>query len=346
MSDTQSKEKFLQLLSGDPQHKGESLPAAAPSAVRKWLNIIFPLIILGLLIKMFWLDGSREAVLTDKPSKQKSNVITATETTPESHKTVIKNKSLLDSSGYVVARRKTRVTSKVLGKVERLYVEEGDHIEIGQTLARLDNSKEKLELDFLIVQLQRIDSDIEKARIQITKSEEKYRDALSLKDSNFISTDALNDLKYANEIARVDLQIMQQGAALQRVNIDLKKQALRDMVILSPFSGTIVSKNVQVGEVVSPTFTQTGIYTLVDMSSLEIEVDVNEDYIDRVVAGGAVEASINAYPNEPLEAEVIAIIPTADRTKETIKVRIKILELNDKILPDMAVRVKFLDSQV
>jgi RND family efflux transporter MFP subunit len=132
--------------------------------------------------------------------------------------------------------------------------------------------------------------------------------------------------------------------------LDVQRRQLDDMRILAPFAGVVIDKAAQPGEMISPVsagggFTRTGICTIVDMDSLEVEVDVNESYINRVSAGQPVLATLNSYPDWKIPAEVITIIPSADRNRATVRVRIRLLERDQRILPDMGVKVAFLSDQ-
>ena len=229
--------------------------------------------------------------------------------------------SILDASGYVVARRRATVSSKITGKVLEVLVEEGMYVEKGQLLAQLDDSTYKADLEY--------------AQSQLKQAQIAFRSTSALIEGNFASPDELKTKE----------AIMEGAQAL----VKLGKQRVDDMKILAPFSGVVVYKAAQPGEMISPIsagggFTATGICTIVDMESLEIEVDVNEAFINRVEAGQPVVANLNAYPKWDIPSEVIAIIPTADRNKATVRVRIGLLEKDERVLPDMGIRVSFLQK--
>ena len=227
--------------------------------------------------------------------------------------------SILDASGYVVARRRATVSSKMTGKVMEVFVEEGMYVEKGQLLAQLDDSTLVADLNYSLSQLN-------EAKRVYNRTKELAKDQLA-------SQASLDAAKAAVE----------GFDALANV----RKQMVADMKILAPFSGVVVYKAAQPGEMISPVsagggFTKTGICTIVDMDSLEVEVDVNEAFINRVIAGQPAVANLNAYPKWDIPAKVIAIIPTADRNKATVKVRIALLEKDERVLPDMGARVSFL----
>ena len=229
--------------------------------------------------------------------------------------------SILDASGYVVARRRATVSSKITGKVLEVLVEEGMYVEKGQLLAQLDDRTYKADLEY--------------AQSQLKQAQIAFKSTSALIEGNFASPDELKTKE----------AIMEGAQAL----VKLSKQRVDDMQILAPFSGVVVYKAAQPGEMISPVsagggFTATGICTIVDMESLEIEVDVNEAFINRVESGQPVVANLNAYPKWDIPSEVIAIIPTADRNKATVRVRIGLLEKDERVLPDMGIRVSFLQK--
>ena len=230
--------------------------------------------------------------------------------------------SVLDASGYVTARMQATVSSKITGKVLEVYIEEGMFVEKDQILAQLDDSTVQAELKFAETQLQ-------EARRVFNRTLELRKDNLASQASLDAAESQLDGLK---------------------ARLDISKQIVSDMKIRAPFSGVVINKAAQPGEMISPVsagggFTKTGIGTIVDMDSLEVEVDVNESYINRVQPGQPAITNLNAYPEWDINSEVIAIIPTADRNKATVKVRIGLLEKDQRVLPDMGAKVSFLKEQ-
>ena len=255
--------------------------------------------------------------------------------------------AVLNASGYVTARRRATVSSKVTGKVIEVNVEEGMAVREGQVLARLDDSTLQAALRLYRAQL-------EAAKRQIPESEVRLAQArVQLQRQERLRQEGLNTPNdIDNARAEVDSLVARIGSAQETVKvaesqIAMQQTAIDDMVIRAPFSGVALSKDAQPGEMVSPVsagggFTRTGISTIVDMRSLEIEVDVNESYINRVRAGQGVTAVLDAYPDWQIPANVIAVVPTADRQKATVLVRIGFKQLDPRILPDMGVKVTFL----
>jgi len=255
--------------------------------------------------------------------------------------------SVLNASGYVTARRRATVSSKVTGKVIEVNVEEGMDVRAGQVLARLDDSTLQAALRLYRAQL-------EAARRQIPESEVRLEQARTqLQRQERLRKEGLNTPNdIDNARAEVDSLVARIASAQEAVKvaesqISMQQTAIDDTVIRAPFTGVAISKDAQVGEMISPVsagggFTRTGICTIVDMRSLEIEVDVNESYINRVRGGQPVTAVLDAYPDWQIPAAVIAVVPTADRQKATVLVRIGFKDLDPRILPDMGVKVTFL----
>jgi HlyD family secretion protein len=253
---------------------------------------------------------------------------------------------LLNASGYVTARRDATVSSKVTGKVVEVLVEEGMKVEAGQVLARIDPSNVEKGLQLAEAQLESARKNLEETRANLDQAEREFRRVSRLATEKIASQSDLDraDAEAKSLAARLERQKADIAVAVSEVAI--WRQQLDDTIIRAPFAGVVTSKDSQPGEMISPmsaggSFTRTGICTIVDMSSLEIEVDVSENYINRVQSGRPVEATLDSYPEWRIPAKVIAIIPTADRQKATVKVRVGFEKLDPRILPDMGVKVAF-----
>ena len=255
--------------------------------------------------------------------------------------------SVLNASGYVTARRRATVSSKVTGKVVEVNVEEGMAVREGQVLARLDDSTVRAGLALAEAQAEAARGNMRESEVRLAEARVTLRRFQQLvKEGIGTQADA------ARAQAEVDSLIARIASAKEQVSVDesqvaVQQTSLNDMVIRAPFSGVAISKDAQPGEMVSPVsggggFTRTGICTIVDMRSLEIEVDVNESYIGRVRPDQSVSAVLDAYPDFQIPARVITTVPTADRQKATVLVRIGFAELDPRILPDMGVKVTFL----
>ena len=266
-------------------------------------------------------------------------------TVPVRRITTAENATVLNATGYVEPRRLSTVSSKVTGKITEVLVEEGMRVESGQVLARLDTTNIDVNRRLAEAQLavsksartetmvRRHEADLELQRVKrLVREEISTRTELDRATASF---DAI--------VAQLERQNEEVKVAERQV--ELWQQELEDRVIRAPFTGVVVDKNAQPGEMISPMssggFTRTGICTIVDMNSLEIEVDVNEAYINRVRPDMPVEARLDAYPDWKIPCRVVAIIPTADRNKATVKVRIAFNKLDERLLPDMGVKVAF-----
>jgi HlyD family secretion protein len=258
--------------------------------------------------------------------------------------------AVLNASGYVTARRRATVSSKITGKVVEVNVEEGMAVKQGQVLARLDDSTPKASLALAVAQAESARKSVNEnevhlaqARLTLGRTTELLRSgAVSQSDVDLAKTDVDGTQARINAL-REQVNVAERQVELQQTDLD-------NTIIRAPFSGIAISKDAQPGEMVSPVsagggFTRTGICTVVDMRSLEIEVDVNESYINRVHPGQHVSAVLDAYPDWQIPAHVITIVPTADRQKATVLVRIGFEQLDPRLLPDMGVKVTFLREE-
>lgn len=257
--------------------------------------------------------------------------------------------SILDASGYVVARRQATVASKITAKMVELDIEEGDHVKAGQIIAKLDDTNIRAALNQAGAQLEYAKASLTETEVNLTNAQRDYDRQKSLVQGHYVSQAAVDNAQTSVDALRAQL-------ATQRSNVDVVARAmsvaernLDDTIVRAPFSGIVTVKAAQPGEMVSPVsagggFTRTGIGTIVDMDSLEIQVDVNENFINRVRPAQQATAKLNAYPDWQIPAHVIAVIPTADRSKGTVTVRIALDQKDARILPEMGVRVSFLDN--
>ncbi|MDQ3281568.1 MAG: efflux RND transporter periplasmic adaptor subunit [Acidobacteriota bacterium] len=258
--------------------------------------------------------------------------------------------AILNASGYVTARRRATVSSKVTGKVIEVHVEEGMQVKAGQELARLDESYATRGVALSRAEAAAAASALEETRVRIREAQLDYERAEKLASSQISSRADLDRARAQLDAARARLAAQSDQLASARRQIDIQQQTLEDTIIRAPFDGIVVSKDAKPGEMISPVsagggFTRTGICTIVDMNSLEIEVDVNEAYINRVHPNQRVEAVLDAYPDWRIPAHVITAVPTADRQKATVKVRIAFDQRDARVLPDMGVKVSFVSDE-
>ena len=255
--------------------------------------------------------------------------------------------SVLDASGYVVARRQATVSSKVTGKVEEVFIEEGMRVEAGEVVATLDDSTQQAQLELALAQVDSAQASLAEIEAQLRNARLERDRTRDLAGRDLASKSSLDAAEAAYDELAARLATGRENVDVAERNVALARDSLANMTIRAPFAGMVVSKNAQPGEMISPVsagggFTRTGICTIIDTDSLEIEVDVNESYIQRVKAGQRVSAALDAYPEWRIPAEVIAIVPTADRQKATVRVRVGFLERDERILRDMGVKVAFL----
>ena len=258
--------------------------------------------------------------------------------------------TVLNASGYVTARRQATVSSKMAGQITGISIEEGMEVRAGQVLARLDSSNLDRSLRLAEAQAAAARKGVLEVEAQLAEARLRQGRARRLVEEEVAGQADLDrvDGEVATLEARLDRQ--REDVAVADRQSDVIRQQIEDTVIRAPFDGVITAKNAQPGEMMSPIaggagFTRTGIGTIVDMASREIEVDVNEAYINRVSPGQPVDAVLDSYDDWTIPARVIAIIPTADRDRATVRVRIAFDELDPRILPDMGVRVGFRSAE-
>lgn len=257
--------------------------------------------------------------------------------------------SVLDASGYVVARQAATVSAKTTGKIVAVLIEEGMRVEQGQIMARLDDSHARAQLALTQSQVLEQQALAAELATQLSHARRALARASALAADSLLSEAQLDRLQ-----ADADTLLARSLAATRTIEVTRRRAAvaqlaLEDMVIRAPFTGVVISKSAQPGEMISPIsagggFTRTGIGTIVDMQSLEVEVDVNEAYINRVFTEQPVNVILNAYPEQHYPGRVLAVIPTADRNKATIRVRVRLLATDQRVLPQMGVRVAFMDG--
>ncbi len=257
--------------------------------------------------------------------------------------------SVLDATGYVVARRQATVSSKTTGKVVEVLIEEGMTVEENQLLAVLDASIPEARLALAESQLESARALVDEIRVDIRQAALDYSRTKDLAERDLASRAELDRARLVLQGLQARLKRTERDIEVAGRSLAVQRREVSDMEIRAPFGGVVIAKAAQPGEMISPIsagggFTRTGICTIVDMDSLEVEVDVNEAYINRVYPDQPVTVTLNAYPDFPIPAGVIATIPAADRNKATVRVRIGFRERDPRILPDMGVRVAFLEE--
>lgn len=255
----------------------------------------------------------------------------------------------LVASGYVVARRTATVSAELTGRVQDVLVDEGMVVTKGQVLARLDSTLAAIDLDLAKARVASAQAQIEGLGADLRDAERILLRTSSLSKAANASEAELTRAQARAETLRAQIKGAKADLEVARISVDRQTETVDRHIVRAPFDGVVIDKNAQPGEIISPMssggFTRTGVCTLVDMASLEIEVDVNEANIGRVRAGQKVEAILDAYPDWKIPASVIAVVPRANRDKATIKVRIGLAERDGRVLPDMGAKVTFLDAK-
>lgn len=257
--------------------------------------------------------------------------------------------ALLNASGYVTPRRRATVAAKITARVTRMNAEEGMRVKQGEVLALLDDSDARVRLNSAVADRDATSAALADLEVNLANADRELHRTQELKTGGVTSQQALDLARTTADSYRARIALAKEQIRAADARIRMAQQDVDNCTVGSPFDGIVVSKDAQVGEMVSPVsagggFTRTGIATVVDMNSLEIEVDVNESYIARVTSGQPVTATLDAYPDWKIPSKVRTVIPTADRQKATVKVRISFDKLDPRILPDMGVKVAFLSE--
>jgi RND family efflux transporter MFP subunit len=253
--------------------------------------------------------------------------------------------SLLDASGYVVALREATVSGKSIYKVREVLVQEGQPVKKGQVMALLDDTNASAALEQSKAQVKQLEAALMAARVAAEDARPSFLRNQKQLAEGLISQDAFDTSKASYDATQTTVAVAEQNLAVAKAAVDVNQRYEDDTIIRAPFDGVVTVKTAQPGEIVSPQFSGGGgLAKIVDMDSLEVDVDVSENYINRVHPRQAAAITLNAYPDWRIPAEVIAVIPTADRSKATVKVRVGFKEKDARIVPEMGAHVSFLDA--
>jgi HlyD family secretion protein len=307
----------------------------APPSSKSWLWVLILVLAAGIGAALWW--RARSGVIDVR-------TVVARESGAQSSG----DRTVLNGSGYVTARRQATVSSKVTGKVVEVLLEEGMRVNEGQVVARLDDANVKTTLAAAQAQWESAKSTVEETRAQLKQAELDWNRTRELANQKIAAPAELERAEADATALRARLERQQRDITVAERQVAVWQQQLDDMIIRAPFGGIVTSKDAQPGEIISPIsgggrFTRSGIGTIVDMDSLEFEIEVNESSIQQVQPGQPVEATLDAYPDWKIPCKVIAIIPTADRGKSTVKVRVGLDQRDPRILPEMRVQVAFRD---
>jgi len=253
----------------------------------------------------------------------------------------------LNASGFVVARRMSTVSANVTGKIAEIFVEEGAIVTAGQELARLDDAIARAQLALYESRIELAQTALAEVAARLAHGRRELQRLRVLAGKGLASESSFDAAQSEVEALEAQLATAQKEILVGQRELALSREQLDELVIRAPFPGVVVSQSAQPGEIVSPvsagdSYTRTGISTIVDMSSLEVEVDVNESYVDRVRPGQGTEAVLEAYPDWRIPGHVLNIVPAVNRQKGTVKVRVAFDALDPRILPNMGVQVEFL----
>lgn len=300
---------------------------------KKFYYIVFLLLLISIIVILSFISIQKG---TAKVSVVKAQVVDSSQ-----------GYAVLNASGYVTPRRRATIAAKITGRLTELYVEEGMRVKENQVLAKLDDTDAQARLLTTKTDLEVARAATEDIKVNLDNARRNLQRFQDLYSTGVVSEQQLDDSQRLVDSLTAQLDMARKQVAASQARLAATQTDLLNYTIIAPFAGIVVSKDAQIGEIVSPVsagggFTRTGIATIVDMESLEIEVDVNESYIAQVTVGQEVTAVLDAYPEWKIPARVRTIIPTADRQKATVKVRISFVELDPRILPDMGVKVTFI----
>ncbi len=258
--------------------------------------------------------------------------------------------AVLQATGYVTARRMATVSAQIIGTLTEVLFEEGDRVEKGQVLARLEDSSQLAQLHAARAAAGAAEARVAQLRTQLEQARRDRDRLANLAGQGLVSEQLAEQARSQVEELEAQLRAEEAQAKSAAAQVEVAQVSYDYTVVRAPFTGVITQKTAQVGEIIAPAaagggFTRTGVGTIVDMGSLEVEVDVNEAYIARVTAGMPARAVLDAYPDWEIPAHVIAIVPTADRGKATIKVRVGLETEDPRVVPNMGVRVSFLEPE-
>ena len=298
-----------------------------------WVALAAGVLLVALAFAAYWLFGAHRVVAV----RTASAVAAAGASS-----------AVLQESGYVTAERQATISAQVAGMLTSVDIQEGEYVHRGQVLARLDDSAQRAALLQARAQLQAAQAQLAQYRVQWVEARRDLARDQALIGRHLVALQALQQAETQADSLAAQLLTQQRNVQVARAGVGAAQVQEDYTVVRAPFSGVVVDKAAHTGEMISPFFggggfTQTGVATLVDMNSLEVDVDVNEAYIDRVHPGQPAEAVLDAYPDWRIPAHVIAIVPTADKSKATVRVRVAIESKDRRILPQMGVRVSFLE---
>jgi RND family efflux transporter MFP subunit len=337
MSDTRKLLDQLRL------ERTNAVPGAmAAGSGRRLRTGLFVGLVLAIGTAAFWWLATRpEPVLAETVPAEPASASAALATAASA------DDSVLNASGYIIARRQATVSAKITARVMEVFIDEGQKVAAGEVIATLDDSNARAAHAYSLAQLEQAQAALRAAQSAFDSEAPLFSRMQQQYARDVISAQDFDTARARYEAARSSLDVAASGLKVAQASLDMTQRNVDDTVVRAPFAGTVTVKAAQPGEMVSPVsagggFTRTGIGTIVDMDSLEVDVDVSENFIHRITAGQPASVRLNAYPEWAIAGRVITVVPTADRAKATVKVRIALEQSDARILPDMGARVAFL----
>jgi RND family efflux transporter MFP subunit len=304
---------------------------------RRWILAIGALIVLLIVVASWWYISASSRIVVHVAVAQATPAATAG--------SAPSGGSLLDASGYVVALREATVSGKAIYKVTEVMIQEGQSVKEGEVIARLDDTNSRAALEQSKAQVKQLEAALAAAQTAADDARPVYQRNQKQLQEGLISQEQFDDSKSVYDAAEAASHVAEGNLKVAEAAVAVNQRFEDDTVIRAPFTGVVTVKNAQPGEIISPQFSGGGgIAKIVDMDSLEVDVDVSESFINRVHSKQPATITLNAYPDHPYPAEVIAVIPTADRAKATVKVRVAFSEKDARIVPEMGARVSFLEG--
>jgi RND family efflux transporter MFP subunit len=314
-------------------------PPTDPDAVnrRRWLLAIGAVLVLSIVIASWWYVSAS--------SRIQVHSVVAQAAAGAGAGSAPTGGSLLDASGYVVALREATVSGKAIYKVIDVLIQEGQAVKQGEVIARLDDTNARAALEQSRAQVKQLEAALSAARIAADDARPIYLRNQKQLQEGLISPETFDDSKSVYDAAEAGAKVAEGNLQVAQAAVAVNQRFEDDTVVKAPFDGVVTVKNAQPGEIISPQFSGGGgIAKIVDMDSLEVDVDVSESFINRVHPKQPAKITLNAYPDNQYAAEVIAVIPTADRAKATVKVRVAFKDKDARIVPEMGARVSFLED--
>jgi RND family efflux transporter MFP subunit len=303
---------------------------------RRWLMAIAAVVVLLIVVATWWYVSATDRIVVHSTVAKAATAVGATDGA---------GASLLDASGYVVALREATVSGKAIYKVVDVLIQEGQTVKQGEVIARLDDTNARAALEQSKAQVKQLEAALAAAQTAAADARPSYLRNQKQVQEGLISAESFDDSKSVYDAAEAASHVAEGNLAVARAAVEVNQRFEDDTVVKAPFDGVVTVKNAQPGEIISPQFSGGGgIAKIVDMDSLEVDVDVSESFINRVHPSQPAAITLNAYPDSRYPAEVIAVIPTADRAKATVKVRIAFRQKDARIVPEMGARVSFLED--